>query len=108
MKTYILRDPKTVGPQPPSPFQRPDPALDATVDQICGVSVPPPPALAGPILYVGLDVHNDSIAVSLAPSESTEVRRYGLIGDCHDDIWHLIKKISMVRRFVGVTCAVPQ
>jgi hypothetical protein len=31
-------------------------------------------------LFLGLDVHNDSIAVSLPPSDSTEVRRYGVIG----------------------------
>ena len=37
-------------------------------------------------LFIGLDVHNDSIAVSIAPSESTEVRRYGIIGGSHDDI----------------------
>jgi len=41
---------------------------------------PPPPLLAGRVLFIGLDVHNDSIAVSLAPSDSTEVRRYGIIG----------------------------
>jgi hypothetical protein len=29
------------------------------------------------ILYIGLDVHNDSIAVSIAPSNATEVRRRG-------------------------------
>jgi hypothetical protein len=27
------------------------------------------------ILFIGLDVHNDSIAISIAPSDSTEVRR---------------------------------
>jgi hypothetical protein len=27
------------------------------------------------ILFIGLDVHNDSIAVSTAPWDSTEVRR---------------------------------
>ncbi len=47
---------------------------------ICGPPVPPPPLLAGRVLFIGLDVHNDSIAVSLAPSDSTEVRRYGIIG----------------------------
>ena len=26
------------------------------------------------IQYIGLDVHNDSIAISIAPSDSTEVR----------------------------------
>lgn len=29
------------------------------------------------ILYLGLDVHNDSMAVSIAPSDATEVRRWG-------------------------------
>ena len=99
MKTYILRDPNSVEPQSPlkSPLPplRPDPALDALVDRICGASVaPPPPALAGPVLHVGLDVHNDSIAVSLAPSDSTEVRRYGLIGGSHDDVLRLVKKLA--------------
>jgi len=55
---------------------------------------PPPPALAGPVLHVCLDVHSDSIAVSLAPSESTEVRRYGLIGGSHDDVLRLIKQLA--------------
>ena len=27
------------------------------------------------VLFIGLDVHNDTIAVSLAPSDSAEVRR---------------------------------
>src|SRR5690242_13972716 len=64
MKSYILRDPKTVEPQTPRP----------------------PPALRGPVLYLGPDVHNDSIAVSLAPSDSTEVRRRGAIDRTHDDV----------------------
>ena len=46
------------------------------------------------VLFVGLDVHNDSIAVSLAPSESTEVRRYGIIGGEHDDVLKLVKKLQ--------------
>ena len=32
------------------------------------------------IHYIGLDVHKESIAVSIAPCNSTEVRRYGIIG----------------------------
>ena len=32
------------------------------------------------IHYVGLDVHKETIAVSIAPTNSTEVRRYGIIG----------------------------
>jgi hypothetical protein len=42
------------------------------------------------VLFVGLDVHNDSIAVSMAPSDSTEVRRYGIIGGEHDDVLKLV------------------
>jgi hypothetical protein len=38
-------------------------------------------------------VHNDSIAVSLAPSDTTEVRRYGIIGGEHDDVLKLAEKL---------------
>lgn len=105
MKTYLLRDPKAVEPQkarfvpavepqnPRSP-RRPDPALAATVDGICGPPARVPPARAGLALFIGLDVHNDSIAVSLAPSDTTEVRRYGIIGGQHDDVLRLIKKLQ--------------
>jgi transposase len=41
-----------------------------------------------------LDVHNDSIAGSLAPAGSTEVRRYGIIGGEHDDVRQLVKKLE--------------
>src|ERR1035437_7846343 len=84
MKTYILRDPKTVEPQTSPRPLRPEPGLTALVNVICGPPVPPPPPLAGPVLFIGLDVHNDSIAVSIAPSDSTEVRRYGIIGGGDD------------------------
>jgi len=47
-----------------------------------------------PVLFIGLDVHNDSIAVSLAPSDSTEVRRYGIIGGEHDGVLKLVKKLQ--------------
>jgi hypothetical protein len=30
--------------------------------------------------YIGLDVHKETIAVSIAPQASAEVRRYGIIG----------------------------
>jgi hypothetical protein len=45
-------------------------------------------------LFVGLDVRTGSIAVSLAPSDSTEVRRYGLIGGSDDDVLKLAKRLS--------------
>ena len=30
--------------------------------------------------YIGLDVHKESIAVAVAPANTTEVRRHGIIG----------------------------
>lgn len=45
------------------------------------------------IHYIGLDVHNDSIAISIAPGDSTEVRRWGVIGGTHDDVLRFIKKL---------------
>src|ERR1035438_5236668 len=91
MKTYILRAPQTVEPQkstPHLPRPRPEPGLTALVDVICGRPVPPPPLLAGRVLFIGLDVHNDSIAVSLAPSDSDEGRRDGIIGRGEDEMRH--------------------
>ena len=83
MKTYILRDPNAVQPQNRKPNPRPNPLPAAR----------PQPA-AGPALFLGLDVHNDTIAVSLAPSDSTELRRYGIIGGQHDDVLKLLKKLE--------------
>src|SRR5688572_29911709 len=88
MKTYILR------PFPPVDAQaapRSEPATAARTAQILGQPAAFP---AARVLFIGLDVHNDSIAVSLAPSDSTEVRRYGLIGGTHDDVLKLIKRLS--------------
>src|ERR1017187_3895436 len=97
MKTYILRENKSVEPQksnPNLPPPRPEPGLTALVNVICGPPIPIPPLVAGLILFIGLDVHNDSIAVSLAPSDSSEVRRYGIIGGEHDDVLKLVKKLQ--------------
>ena|SRR6266446_5930078 len=91
MKTYILRDPKAVEPQNPT---RRDPALNPRTNATCGPAAPPLPVSSGSVLYVGLDVHNETIAASLAPGQSTEVRRYGIIGGSHDDVLRLIKKLS--------------
>jgi transposase len=94
MKTYILRDPKTVEPQKARRSSPPQPAtLPASI-----------PATAGPALYLGLDVHNDTIAVSLAPGDSTEVRRYGIIGGQHDDVLRLLKKLSTAHPGVTLKC----
>jgi len=92
MKTYILRHPKTVEPGKARCVQpRPTPAPTAV-----------PPATRS--LFLGLDVHNDSIAVSLAPSDSTEVRRYGVIGGRHDDVLKLLKKLQATHPDVVLKC----
>ena len=72
MKTYLLREAKTVEPQ--SNRRKPRTGA-ATVSEVVGR-----PPTRGPALFIGLDVHTQSIAVSIAPSDSTEVRRYGEIG----------------------------
>jgi hypothetical protein len=72
MKSYILL--------PPEPVQ----------SQITTVAA----RTQASVLFVGLDVHNESIAVSLAPSDTTEVRRYGIIGGEHDDVLKLVKKLQ--------------
>ena len=84
MKTYILRDTQTVQRQ-----ARVEPP--ATAGEILGRPARP---TNGPVLFLGLDVHTGSIAVSLAPSDSTEVRRYGIIGGSHDDVDKLVKKLA--------------
>ena len=95
MKTYILRDPRAVEPQKPrSRAATPLPAAPAIPPGITTILGRPAAAGGGPALFIGLDVHNDSIAVSLAPSDSTEVRRYGIIGGEPDDVLKLIKKLS--------------
>src|ERR1017187_9563638 len=66
MKTYILRQPKTVEPQKSNRSPRPQPAAPVTA---AARLERPETTAKGPVLYIGLDVHNDSIAVSLAPSD---------------------------------------
>ena len=87
MKTYVLH------PVPPVQQQsKPECSRRRAVN-----SAPTPKAVepcAGSALYIGMDVHNDTIAVSLAPSGSTEVRRYGIIGGAHDDVLKLAKKLA--------------
>jgi len=46
------------------------------------------------IYHVGLDVHNDSIAVSIAPGDSTEVRRWGIIGGTHGHVQKFLRQIQ--------------
>ena len=84
MKTYILHPSNPVEPQRTRSANR-SPARP---------EVSPPDALHSPALFIGLDVHSDSIAVCLAPSDSTELRPYGVIGGRHDDVLRLLKKLS--------------
>jgi transposase len=44
--------------------------------------------------FIGLDVHKESISVSIAASDSTEVRHYGQIGGALDDVDRLVKKLQ--------------
>ena len=44
--------------------------------------------------YLGLDVHKETIAVSIAPQHSTEVRRYDIIGGTLDAVDKLVKKLA--------------
>jgi transposase len=96
MKTYILRDPNSVEPQK---AQFLDDATTPT--SLADVSSRGSQPRA---LFIGLDVHNDSIAVSLAPSDSTEVRRYGLIGGSHDDVLKLLKKLQAAHPGLALHC----
>src|SRR6266850_6395534 len=113
MKDYILRTPKTVEtqkhalprqqstpatapahiPSPPPPPTAPTPTSLADVS-LRGSQPGALPGPSQPVLFIGLDVHNDSIAVSLAPSDSTEVRRYGILGGTHDDVLKLLHKLQ--------------
>ena len=62
IKIYILRDPKAVEREtPPQKPVHENPPVRAPVDPLTGL-----------ILFIGLDVHKDSIAVSLAPSDTTD------------------------------------
>jgi hypothetical protein len=73
MKTYILPRANSVEPQY---RRRTDPTTRAISSDILSRPAAPSTDL---MLYVGMDVHNDSIAVTIAPSGSIEVRRYGII-----------------------------
>jgi transposase len=94
MKTYILRDPNSVEPQKAQflesiePQNLPHPQTPTSLADVSSRGSSPS------ALFIGLDVHNDSIAVSLAPSDSSEVRRYGVIGGSHDDVLKLAKKLQ--------------
>lgn len=106
MKTYLLKTPASVEPQKHARSPQSAPATPAPNAQtVPAAPAPPAPTSLADVssrgsqpntsaLYIGLDVHKDSIAVSLAPSDSAEVRRYGILGGTHDDVLKLAKKLQ--------------
>lgn len=46
------------------------------------------------IHFIGLDVHKESVALSIAPSDSTEVRFYGTLGGKLEDLDKVIKGLA--------------
>ena len=46
------------------------------------------------IHFIGLDVHKESVALSIAPSDSSEVRFYGSLGGKLEDLDKVIKKLA--------------
>jgi transposase len=46
------------------------------------------------VLYVGMDVHKESIVVATAPQGDTEAQLYGRIGGTLDALDKLIKKMA--------------
>lgn len=97
MKTYLL-NPSPVEAQNEQKKSRRAPVAPAPpalmVRSPAPLAVPEPLRAQAPTLHVGLDVHADSIAVSVAPSDTTEVRRYGVIGGTQDDVLRLVKKLA--------------
>jgi len=45
------------------------------------------------ILFIGMDVHKDSIVISLADDNRTEIRRYGSMGGSLDDFKKTLRKL---------------
>ncbi len=45
------------------------------------------------ILFIGMDVHKESIEIAIADGGSLEVRRYGKIGGTHDAMRKTLRKL---------------
>ena len=45
------------------------------------------------LLFIGLDVHKESIEIAVAEGTSQEVRRYGKIGGTHDAMRKTLRKL---------------
>ena len=54
------------------------------------------------VLYVGLDVHKESIVVAVAPQGDTEAQLYGKIGGTLDALDKLVKKLTKPDLELGV------
>src|SRR5687767_2965 len=69
MKTYLLKTPAIVEPKArlKKSAARPRPAPTSLADISSRCSQPRVEPAGGPVLFIGLDVHTESIAVSIAP-----------------------------------------
>jgi transposase len=94
MKTYLLKNTTAVEPKARRQPARQKPSPPTSLGRVSSRGSQPSSLPPQPALFIGLDVHNDSIAVSIAPSGSTEVRRYGILGGTHDDVLKLAKKLQ--------------
>ena len=45
------------------------------------------------ILFIGMDVHKESIEIAIAYGTNHEVRRYGKIGGTHDAMRKTLRKL---------------
>jgi len=45
------------------------------------------------IIFIGMDVHKDSIEIAIADGTNHEVRRYGRIGGTHDAMRKTLRKL---------------
>ena len=124
MKTYILRDPKTVEPQKSSPNPPPPEVSGRAIHGTLGSATPagrcwswtngcndgcPPPSLTPANLcsssaWTSTTIRSQS---SLAPSDSTEVRRCGIIGGEHDDVHKLVKKLQAAHGLLFEALSLP-
>jgi len=64
-----------------------------TIDSLAPARSPLAGLSASPKFLSRLPKSLKSIAVSVAPGDSTEVRRYGVIGGAHDDVLHVARKL---------------
>ena len=60
------------------------------------------------ILFIGMDVHKESVVISLADDDRSEVRRYGVIGGTMADFKKTLRNfVSTGKEFFSVMRRVP-